>query len=49
MGHGDLWQLPQRWQHLEMDARDCEAASEPGPPACAYVASWWDMVLRNLR
>ncbi|CAO2586504.1 Protein ABHD12B [Lemmus lemmus] len=32
-----------------MDARDCEAASEPRPPACACVASWWDMVLRNLR
>ncbi|XP_005343259.1 protein ABHD12B isoform X2 [Microtus ochrogaster] len=32
-----------------MDSRDCEAASEPGPPACACVASWWDMVVRNLR
>ncbi|XP_031212228.1 protein ABHD12B [Mastomys coucha] len=32
-----------------MDTRDCDAASEPGPPACSCVASWWAMVLRNLR
>lgn len=49
LGHGGLQQLPQWWQRLGMDARDCEAASEPGPPACACVASWWDVVLRNLR
>ncbi|NP_001181962.1 protein ABHD12B isoform X1 [Mus musculus] len=32
-----------------MDARDCDAASEPGPPPCSSVTSWWAMVLRNLR
>ncbi|XP_048218314.1 protein ABHD12B [Perognathus longimembris pacificus] len=37
-----------------MVAGDCEAASVPGPPlpepaAHGCVASWWDMVLRNLR
>uniref|UniRef100_S4R1Y3 Abhydrolase domain containing 12B n=1 Tax=Mus musculus TaxID=10090 RepID=S4R1Y3_MOUSE len=31
-----------------MDARDCDAASEPGPPPCSSVTSWWAMVLRNL-
>lgn len=45
-----LWQLLQLWRHLRMDSRDCDAAAaEPGPPACSCVASWWAMVLRNLR
>ncbi|XP_051003047.1 protein ABHD12B [Acomys russatus] len=32
-----------------MGGRDCEAASEPEPSACACMESWWEMVLRNLR
>ncbi|XP_071463998.1 protein ABHD12B isoform X3 [Marmota flaviventris] len=32
-----------------MNSQDCEADAAPGPPACDYVATWWNMVLRNLR
>ncbi|XP_069845027.1 protein ABHD12B [Dipodomys merriami] len=32
-----------------MHSGDCEAASVPEPPDHGCVASWWDMVLRNLR